>query len=330
MKGIATKFLLIGFTSLTLSACGPGSFHSKDAPGDAPVTSEEARPADFRKNPIEPPTEKKDVRPKTADEKLEEIHDKREEQQTRAAKIPEPNYLNNSPYWVKYPWMKITEGDKWAAFIQKYLKEKTPELLKVVPKDAARFCMNYVNLNPEQRLTFWTRWISVLAELESTYKPTTVVKDIQVGPGIYSAGLLQISFRSVSESNYGCETIKEAKDLLDPEKNLACGMRIMKKFIVKDGYFAHYDEKDPKSSWRGGSRYWAPLRSSRLKTPAAREQLEDYVLQRREAWAKEGRSQNHPALQDEAHRKNKESAFEKFLRLINMTPLCNPIPIRNS
>ena len=69
---------------------------------------------------------------------------------------------------------------------------------------------------------------------------------------VVSRGLLQIS--SESGNGYGCHIAAEA-DLDNPAINLACGVRIMNRYIVKDGVVTAHD-----GIWRGGARYWNVLR----------------------------------------------------------------------
>lgn len=143
---------------------------------------------------------------------------------------------------------------EWSAIVAKALDEVGSELLKAEPKDAAAFCKNFKSVDRKQ---FYIMLISGLARFESSFKPETTYiedkKDAQ-GKAVTSRGLLQLSLES--GNSYGC-SLKKDQDLHDVETNLRCGVRILARWIPKDGVLRGGDSQ---SGWRGAARYWSPFR----------------------------------------------------------------------
>jgi hypothetical protein len=72
---------------------------------------------------------------------------------------------------------------------------------------------------------------------------------------VVSRGLLQLSFPGDRDNN-GCE-IPDAESLYDPAINLACGVKILAKYVKRDQRIAGKNGKE----WYGGAVYWSTLRS---------------------------------------------------------------------
>lgn len=137
--------------------------------------------------------------------------------------------------------------------ISKYaLETYGQDLLKAEPSDLRDWCPN-----PSNRVLFYTALMNALAKFESNYneKETYVEKDIfdKNGKNVISAGLLQISLES--GKSYGCP-ITKTEDLFDPAVNIACFVRIARRWVVNDGVIqgGHVD------AWRGLARYFSPFR----------------------------------------------------------------------
>src|SRR5829696_2457230 len=82
------------------------------------------------------------------------------------------------------------------------------------------------------------------------------------GNWVISRGLLQIS--KESGNGYGCGIVNEMV-LHDPATNIACGVRIMARWIGQDGYIARRQN----GKWRGLARYWSPFRKDNHKAQMA-------------------------------------------------------------
>lgn len=232
-----------------------------------------------------------------------------------------PLPLSALPYWYAYPWMDVPHKVEWT----RYLLEKISEsriFFEANPTDATRFCPRFSNLTEDEKKLFWLRFFSVLSEMESSFKPRTVVHDVKVGPNIYSSGLFQLSLESSQSRLFGCSMIQVQEDLLDPKKNIACTIRIFSHYLRKDGVIADHLNDKPMNAWRGGSRYWAPLRHPDLKTKAGENRLDSWVQQSRPKWIEQAQQDIHPARLDSDYRKKGEKMFQKLIRVMNMMPIC--------
>jgi hypothetical protein len=138
-------------------------------------------------------------------------------------------------------------------------------------KDVSRFCPKYAELGAFNRLQFWAELVSVMAYFESGWKPTTVFKE-PAPLNNESVGLLQLS--TSDARNYAsiprCKAIATKAGLMDPLKNLDCGIRIMAHWIAKDGAIT-----TPQN--RGASIYWSVLREKR-KLPDVLAKLKGLVV----------------------------------------------------
>jgi len=114
------------------------------------------------------------------------------------------------------------------------------------------------------RKQFYVMLISEMARYESGFKPTATFKeafpDSKGNPQI-SAGLLQLSFDDAKNNGAGCD-FKKFEDVLDVKLNLRCGVKILNRWVVRDNKLA---EGRDKATARGGSRYWAVLRTGAKK-----------------------------------------------------------------
>lgn len=108
--------------------------------------------------------------------------------------------------------------------------------------DASRFCPKYAGLSHDQKATMWSELISAVSLFESGWNPLsrmeepTLGTDPVTGQPVYSEGLLQLSYQDVRGAPYCRFDWQKDKDLapndpartiLDPERNLDCGVRIL-------------------------------------------------------------------------------------------------------
>ena len=128
------------------------------------------------------------------------------------------------------------------------------ELTSVVPIDIATFCPDYVRQDTEGRAGFWRGLLLAMVEPESGFQTTTAYWE-EGGLQQFSIGLLQLSYTDAR--SYACDFTNEA-DIVDPARNLDCGVRIMTSLVGKDRSIGTRDE----GRWLGGARYWSVLRNT--------------------------------------------------------------------
>lgn len=131
------------------------------------------------------------------------------------------------------------------------------DLQKTNPKDMAGICPNYAKTSSEDRIEFWAQLVSIMSKYESNFKPETSYtegfKDAK-GKPVISRGLLQISIESAN--SYGCG-FRDAKELHDAKKNLACGVQIIKRWVSRDDHVMGAVGKNV-----GCGRYWSVCRTT--------------------------------------------------------------------
>lgn len=153
------------------------------------------------------------------------------------------------------------EGKDWtdhtASLIKKYGAALFPET-----KDMGSFCPRYAKLSEQQRLSFWIFMVSAIVKYESYFNPLDryVEQGLGIDPitgkPVVSEGLLQLSYQDELQFPY-CNQFDWKSDrklaetdpqrtILDPEKNLSCGVRILIEQVARNSSIA-------------GKGYWATL-----------------------------------------------------------------------
>ncbi|WP_374077109.1 transglycosylase SLT domain-containing protein [Bdellovibrio bacteriovorus] len=158
------------------------------------------------------------------------------------------------PLWES----KNSKGKEWSAHVDRELDKLGQNLLDVIPADASVFCPKYKSLSYAQRKQYWAFLISSMVRFESNFNTNasyTEAFNDSNGKRVVSRGLLQISIESGNA--YGCG-FRTAQELHDPMKNLSCGIRILDRWLGRDGRIAG----KVSNAWRGGARYWSVLRST--------------------------------------------------------------------
>jgi hypothetical protein len=117
-------------------------------------------------------------------------------------------------------------------------------------EDISRFCPNYSNLNQKQKVNVWGMLISALVRYESFYDPLaryvehSMGIDPITGKTIVSEGLLQLSYQDIIpfpfcdfnwEQDKNLPDKSPSKTILDPYRNLNCGMKILGRQIQRRG-----------------------------------------------------------------------------------------------
>lgn len=227
------------------------------------------------------------------------------------------------PLWYNYPWKKVKTPNLWTEFAADVLRSQGQSLLNSQPADIQWHCPAYPNMDADQKLAFWIRFLSIIAEAESTMNPLAVTRDKAVGSNIFSTGLLMISLDSSRQEKWGCNFIQTQDDLFDWRKNMTCAIRIMNILMAEDNALSYNGNNSVKRTWYGISRYWAPLRDGRVRNDERRFCIDETVKLRRKHWADLSKTDKHPSLYAQAYRKAGETDFERFLRLMNTYPFCH-------
>lgn len=153
---------------------------------------------------------------------------------------------------------KHVDAEMWTESLVSYVPKLMSGALEVVPVDYRTFCPNFPKLDKSGRVLFYAHLVSKMAQFESGYKPATTYTESfndARGKPVISRGLLQISIESAN--SYGCG-FTDAQELHRPYLNIACGLRILDRWIARDGTLAGYNSSIKK--WQGGARYWSVLR----------------------------------------------------------------------
>ncbi len=160
-----------------------------------------------------------------------------------------------------------------------------PEMLSnQVPRDVRHFCPKFYEMAEDDKRAFWAYFFQALAGAEAGLKPTTRVKHTQPevavidkvsGRTVRSEGLLQLTYED--QQRYGCDFDWEhdkqlkpddpSKTILDPAKNLKCGVQILDHQII--------EQKKPLLSKSG---YWSTLRPGTISYAVFAKQMTNVPL----------------------------------------------------
>ncbi len=111
-------------------------------------------------------------------------------------------------------------------------------------RDKETFCPGYASATPAQREVCWLRLVGSVVEFESSFTPDE--KPFYEGNGIYSVGLLALSTGE-------CPNAMTTRELMDPVKNLVCGVNKMAMLIARGNAIDSADNG-------GAAAYWSTLR----------------------------------------------------------------------
>lgn len=153
-------------------------------------------------------------------------------------------------------WDVRPEGRTWTQVAHQAVAVLAPQLVTLTPTDIDAFCPGYRGANPDGRRAFYVALLAELSRYESNFDPSVSFTESftdSTGRRVVSRGLLQLSQESAN--GYGCG-ITDAQQLHDPETNIRCAVRILGRWVERDGVIAGYNA----GAWRGASRYWSPFR----------------------------------------------------------------------
>lgn len=141
-----------------------------------------------------------------------------------------------------------TWDPQWDLFVERSLP---PDLLSATAARAVRsYCPRFVSEPEADKRAFWAYVFQALAGAEAGLDPTTSVRHLQAAVNrqdtvshrpVRQEGLLQLTYQDAER--YGCEfnwkqdrklgENDPGKTILQPERNLACGLSIMENQIIK-------------------------------------------------------------------------------------------------
>lgn len=124
-----------------------------------------------------------------------------------------------------------------------------PALGALSPTDIASFCPRYSALDDAGRSAFWSNLMIAIARAESGGDPSRtrwLVFDSAVHRPAFRRGLFQISIEAAHSDRFNC-AVNTGAELVDPNKNAACAIRIVESTIGAGSDIA------------GGGRYWPSL-----------------------------------------------------------------------
>jgi Transglycosylase SLT domain len=149
-------------------------------------------------------------------------------------------------------------GDKKQNWTDSLLKELSGKaFLSVTPKDFSDWCPQFPVMSLSDRAEFYAQLVSIMAKRESGFNPASKYTEAfndSKGRPVISRGLLQISIES--SNSYGCN-FKDAEELHDPIKNLACAVKIIERWVTRDQRLGG----KVADKWQGCARYWSVCRS---------------------------------------------------------------------
>lgn len=132
------------------------------------------------------------------------------------------------------------DGMLWSAFTYHIIGAEAAPALLPGTEDIAEFCPAYSELAAPQRVNFWAYLVSAIAKFESGFnvqaRQAESEMDPVTGQRVYAEGLLKLAYRDVRtfafcafdyEKDRGLPENDQRRSILDPLKNLDCGIKIM-------------------------------------------------------------------------------------------------------
>lgn len=146
-----------------------------------------------------------------------------------------------------------TDAKPWTTWAYHVIETEVAADLLPGTDDIEDFCPKYASLTNHQRANFWGLLVSAMTKYESGYDPLSRMaepslgKDSVTGLTIESEGLLQVSYQDSriysfcdfdwsADKNLGVKD--PAKTILNPQKNLSCGIKILARQIHNKGTIA--------------------------------------------------------------------------------------------
>jgi hypothetical protein len=176
-----------------------------------------------------------------------------------------------------------TWDKNWDIFIERSLPQSM--LTPRVPRDVRRYCPAFYTMSEADKRAWWAYLFQAMAAAEAGLNATTNVRhtepevaipDHVTGRIVHQEGLLQLTYED--SKRYGCAFDWQAdkslpphdpnKTILNPERNLACGIRILSHQIIDQ----HKPIFSPTSYWstlQPGTQSFAVFQKEMTNPPAA-------------------------------------------------------------
>lgn len=154
------------------------------------------------------------------------------------------------------------DGMLWSAYTYQIIGNDVAQGLLPGTDDMKNFCPNYSNMTAPEKVNFWAFLVSAIAKQASGFDPAYRRLDLRQGRDVitggqaYTEGLLQLSYRDIRSYafcafDWNKDKALPVKDLartiLDPVKNLDCGIKILatqiertKKIALSTGAFWNF------------------------------------------------------------------------------------------
>lgn len=152
--------------------------------------------------------------------------------------VPNLSYYHRASLWGG----SVANSIAWTQTVLTIIRARMSDF--EAARDVESFCPDYAGASRAQREVCWLRLIGGVVEFESSFQPSE--KPFYEGNGIYSVGLLALSTGE-------CANAPTQEQLMDPVKNLICGVNKMASLIAR-GRAIYNPEHD------GASAYWSTLR----------------------------------------------------------------------
>jgi hypothetical protein len=176
-----------------------------------------------------------------------------------------------------------TWDKNWDIFIERSLPPAM--LTRRVPRDVRRYCPAFYSMSETDKRAWWAYLFQAMAAAEAGLNATTNVRhtepevavpDHVTGRIVHQEGLLQLSYED--SKRYGCAFDWQAdkrlpphdpnKTILNPERNLACGIRILAHQII-DQHKAIFSPTSYWSTLQPGTQSFAVFQKQMTNPPAA-------------------------------------------------------------
>lgn len=158
------------------------------------------------------------------------------------------------PERVSLLWEKSRkDGLAWSEFTFDLIENDLALDLLPGADDITDFCPRYHSLDNDKRINVWAMLISAMTKYESGFNPLSRMREATMGTDpvtklpVHSEGLLQLSYQDIRWAPY-CQFDWNAdrslpatspnKTILQPIKNLNCGMRILAAQVRKKNRIA--------------------------------------------------------------------------------------------
>lgn len=158
---------------------------------------------------------------------------------TPAAKPPGGETATQPALWET---KNHPERAAWTQYSYSTIQSLAPSLI-AGSSDVTKFCPKYSELTDKNKITFWVYLVSGVAKFESNFDPTDRMLETSMGidpvthKRVYSEGLLQLSYQDQLAYPF-CDEFdwtddrklaarSPQKSILDPFKNLKCGIQIL-------------------------------------------------------------------------------------------------------